>query len=146
MFIRAPAGSSFKLEIVSLSYKYGVLLPKLPQCPPMPVSTGAQTKKPCHRCSLRLDDIRCSQSRSTVGSRERNKRTSCSTRVPRPLIDLTRDHGLKLSPSDPSCWICFLFFSCASPLSPSRGGRASQLPLSTCCWLLLAWPRGKCIQ
>lgn len=98
----------------------------------MPVSTGAQTKKPCHPCYLRLDDIRRSQSRSAVGSRERNKRTSCSTRVPRPLIDLTRDHGLKLSPSDPFCWICFLFFFLLP--SPSRGGGAHH----SCHHLLLA--------
>lgn len=107
----------------------------------MPVSTGAQTKKPCHPCDLRLDDIRRSQSRSAVGSRERNKRTSCSTRVPRPLIDLTRDHGLKLSPSDPSCWICFLFLLLSFSSSPTSRGGTSQLPSSAVgyCFSLSSW-------
>lgn len=92
----------------------------------MPVSTGAQTKNLVIRATSDSADIRHSQSRSAVGSKERNKRTSCSTRVPRPLIDLTRDHGLKLSPSDPSCWICLRFSSC-SPLALPPGG-TSQLP------------------
>lgn len=101
----------------------------------MPVSTGAQTKKPCHPCDLRLDDIRCSQSRSAVGSRERNKRTSCSTRVPRPLIDLTRDHGLKLSPSDPSCWI----YSSSSSLSPGGAHHSCHYLLLGYCFSLFSW-------
>lgn len=55
----------------------------------------------------------------------------CSTRVPRPLIDLTRDHGLKSSPSDPSCWIYISFFL-TSPLVLQGGKHCS------CHYLLLA--------